>query len=91
MSHRRSGSSYPFHPKIWVIQREIVTKLLQSTPYVGHLSLIYFDLISETVAKGSNPLLSARLIGIYSSASANALTAYWSTVEILSAFLWIAR
>ena len=91
MSHKRSASSYRFHPKTWVIQREIVTKLLQSTPYVGHLSLIYFDFISETVAKGSNSLLSARLIGIYSSASAKALTAYWSTELILSASLWIAK
>ena len=76
MSHKHSAPSCRFHPKTWVIQSKIITILLQSTPYVGHLSLIYLDFISETVAKGSNPLLSARLIGIYSSASAKALTAY---------------
>lgn len=40
---------------------------------------------------GFNPLFSAKAIGIYYNASANALTAYCSTVPIVSANLLIAK
>jgi len=63
----------------------------QSTPNLGLLSLIYDDLHSATASIAFKPLLSAKQFGNYSKASANALTAYYSIVGILSAYALIAN
>jgi len=60
---------------------------IQSIPRCGLFSVIYLDLTSDKALIGFNPLLSASAVGIPSNASANALTAYYSTVDILFFFL----
>jgi len=60
---------------------------IQSIPRCGLFSVIYLDLTSDKALIGFNPLLSASAVGIPSNASANALTAYYSTVDISSAYL----
>jgi hypothetical protein len=55
---------------------------IQSIPRCGLFSVIYLDLTSDKALIGFNPLLSASAVGIPSNASANALTAYYSTVDI---------
>ena len=60
----------------------IFTSFKQSTPILGLPSLICLALASATVSIGLNPLFSAKAVGIASKASANALTAYCSTLEI---------
>ena len=56
---------------------------MQSIPYLGLFSIIYFVLASATDSIGLRPEFSANIVGIYSKASANALTAYYSTESIL--------
>jgi hypothetical protein len=58
----------------------------QSIPNLGFFSDTYLDLTSETAEIGFNPELSAKAVGIPSRASANPRTAYYSTVEIVSAY-----
>ena len=50
----------------------------------GLFSFTYLVLAEAVVEIESKPEFSAKAIGIYSRASAKALTAYYSTVEILS-------
>ena len=59
---------------------------IQSIPRCGLFSVIYLDLTSDKALIGFNPLLSASAVGIPSNASANALTAYYSTVDIFFFF-----
>jgi hypothetical protein len=56
---------------------------MQSTPILGLLPSIYKALASATALIGSKPEFSAKIVGIYSKASAKALTAYYSTLSIL--------
>ena len=58
------------------------TSSRQSIPILGFESAICFAFASATVSIGPSPLFSAKAVGITSSASAKALTAYCSTVEI---------
>ena len=60
----------------------------QSIPILGLFSFTYLVLASATHLIESNPEFSAKAIGIYSKASAKALTAYCSTVEILLLSSW---
>ena len=62
---------------------------IQSIPRCGLFSVIYLDLTSDKALIGFNPLLSASAVGIPSNASANALTAYYSTVDIFFLLLFI--
>lgn len=57
----------------------------QSIPNLVLFSAIYLDLALETALMGFNPEFSAKTVGISSKASLKALTAYYSTDEILSA------
>jgi len=61
--------------------------LRQSIPTLGLFSLVCLALASATASIGQRPLLSAKAVGIYSKASAKALIAYCSTLELSSAFL----
>jgi hypothetical protein len=56
---------------------------MQSIPYLGLFSAIYLVLALATDSIGLSPEFSANIVGIYSNASAYALTAYCSTVFIL--------
>ncbi len=56
---------------------------MQSIPILGFFSSIYKCLTWETASIGLRPELSLRAVGISSRASAKALTAYYSTLEIL--------
>lgn len=59
---------------------------MQSTPMNGFYSSIYIFFILLKYSIGLNPEFSAKVIGISSKASANALTAYCSIPSILSAY-----
>jgi len=63
---------------------------IQSIPKRGLFYSICIALVLETTSMGFKPELSAKAVGISSNASANALTAYCSTEEILSAALFTA-
>jgi len=63
---------------------------MQSIPNLELFSSICLAFVIETTSIGFNPELSAKAVGISSRASAKALTAYYSTVEILSAALFTA-
>ena len=55
---------------------------MQSIPKYGLFYSTYPVLASETASFGFKPLLSLKAFGITSRASAKALIAYYSTVEI---------
>lgn len=55
---------------------------MQSTPRVAHFSEIYLDLASARASMELSPEFSAKTEGMVSRASANPLTAYYSTDSI---------
>jgi len=61
-----------------------ISAAIQSTPMWGLFCYTYIVLAFAVLAIESRPEFSAKAIGIYSKALAKALTAYYSTVEILS-------
>lgn len=54
---------------------------MQSIPILGFFSANYLDLAWATDVIGLRPQLSAKQLGIPSKASANDLTAYYSTED----------
>ena len=56
---------------------------MQSIPILGLFSPIYNALASAKAEIGFKPEFSAKIVGIYSKASAYALTAYYSILSIL--------
>lgn len=60
----------------------LVPALRQSTPRYGLLSFCCWALMFARYSIPEYPEFSAKAIGIWSRASAKALMAYWSVVEI---------
>ena len=77
--HKPFVSSYQLSPFVYKYNN---TTSKQSIPKYGFFSYTYLDLASATALIGFKPELSAKHVGMPSNASANALTAYYSTVEI---------
>jgi hypothetical protein len=78
MFHKFFILSYQLFPNIININ----TKSIQSIPILGLFSASYLALAYDTAVIGFKPQLSAKQVGIPSNASANDLTAYYSTDEI---------